>query len=501
MRHLEFPLFIVLGTALAAVPACSHLAGARHWGKGAGQPTSSAALSATPLQTGVRALGGNGRPGAISDVVQRVLPSVVSVSPKRTVELSSSQGPFGNLPFRWFFKDQPEAPSTPRSEQGLGSGVVVGKDVILTNNHVVANATEIEITTSDDRVLKAKLVGADPATDLAVLRVDTEGHDLKPIQFGDSRRLRLGDTVLAIGNPFGVGQTVTMGIVSAEKRADLGITDYENFIQTDAAINPGNSGGALLDTSGRLVGINTAILSRSGGYQGIGFAIPTSLARPVMESLLKNGKVVRGWLGVSIQNLTPDLAEGLGIKRVEGVLIADVQPDTPAARAHLRRGDIVTKVNGNAVKTVGELRNAIATAGAGVKALLTLDRDGKEVAVTVTLDKLPDTVGSPTSGPNQPELNGESLEGLSLHALNPELKQRYNVSDDIAAGVVVMNVAPDSEAAEIGLRPGDVVLEVNRHKVTTVPEFKAAWSQRGDHTLLLVHRGGATLFLALNRSH
>ena len=262
--------------------------------------------------------------------------------------------PFGEPFFNHFFGQQDMA-SREFKEQGLGSGVVVQPDIILTNNHVIEGAEEIKVTTSNKQVLKAKVVGADPKSDLAILRLEGVSSKLQPISWGDSSQLRLADTVLAIGNPFGIGETVTTGIVSAMGRTNLGIIDYENFIQTDAAINPGNSGGALVNSRGELVGINTAILSKSGGNQGIGFAIPSNSARPTMESLLKTGKVVRGWLGVGIQDLSADLAQALKLPNASGVLVSSVQPNTPAAKVGLRRGDVILKVNNESVDSTGKL--------------------------------------------------------------------------------------------------------------------------------------------------
>src|SRR5690606_31146613 len=277
--------------------------------------------------------------GAIADVAERALPSVVNIS---LTKVGRAGAP---IPFPVFF-----GPPQERIEQGMGSGVIVSADgTILTNNHVVADAKEIKVTTYDRREFDAKVIGTDPKSDLAVIQIQGAPAGLTPIQFGDSSKLRLGEVVLAIGNPFGVGQTVTMGIVSATGRSRMGIVDYEDFIQTDAAINPGNSGGALVNMRGELVGINTAILSRSGGYQGIGFAIPADMARPIMKSLLDNGKVERGWLGVSIQDLTPELARGLGIGTSRGVLVSGVIDGSPADKAGLERGDVVISLDGKAI--------------------------------------------------------------------------------------------------------------------------------------------------------
>ena len=372
-------------------------------------------------------------------------------------------------------------------------------NVILTNNHVVEGAEQIKISTVDRQELDAKVIGADPKSDLAVLRLKDKDAKLKPIPFGDSARLRLGDVVIAIGNPFGVGQTVTMGIVSAKGRAHLGIVDYEDFIQTDAAINPGNSGGALVDTEGKLIGINTAILSRTGGSMGIGFAIPTNMAKPIMDSIIKNGKVVRGWLGVSIQDLNADLAKALGVSTTQGVLVAHVEKDTPAAKGGLERGDIILKVNGETVKTTSELRNLIAAAGAGVDVKLDLLRDDKPRAVTVKLGEMPNDVASavPSGGaaPGKPA----TIDGLTLQPLDDKLREKYEISSDVDAGLVVTEVKEGSVSAFAGLQPGDVVLEVNRKRVKTPEDFKRAWKEGSDKVLFLVYRKGMTIFMAVTK--
>jgi serine protease Do len=274
--------------------------------------------------------------------------------------------------------------------RGGGSGVIVSSDgVVLTNNHVVEQADEIRVLLHDGREVEAKVIGTDPGTDLAVLRLEGKPGGLKPLAIGDSTKMRLGDAVLAIGNPFGVGQTVTMGIVSAMGRSRLGIVDYEDFIQTDAAINPGNSGGALVNLQGELIGINTAILSRTGGYQGVGLAIPTRLVRPVMASLLKNGKFVRGWMGVGIQQVDDSLAAGLKLPVTRGVLVSEVEPGSPAARAGVRRGDVIVTLGGKPMESSPEFRNTIATLGPGAAAELELYRDGKKMPLRVPLGKQP----------------------------------------------------------------------------------------------------------------
>ena len=439
-------------------------------------------------------LSGKGAP-TIADIAEKALPSVVNVSSTKVVNLNRFRGdPF----FRHFFGPGGEMPRE-RRERGLGSGVIISRDgVILTNNHVVEGATEIRVLTSDKRELEARVIGRDPKSDLAVLKIQGKAERLVPITIGNSSRLRLGDVVLAIGNPFGVGQTVTMGIVSAKGRANVGIVDYEDFIQTDAAINPGNSGGALVNMEGELVGINTAILSRSGGYQGIGFAIPSNMARPIMESLVKHGKVVRGWLGVFIQGMDPDLAKAMSLPaQTKGVLIADVGKGGPAAKAGLKRGDVVQKIDGKAVDSPGKLRNIIAAAGARRKVKLELLRNGKSKRVTVALGEMPsdaEKIGRASTGGTT-----GVFDGLTLESLDNQNRKKFRISPSIRDGVLVVGVTRGSPAARAGLRPGDVLLEVNRMKVDSVASLKRAYQRSKRKVLVLLHRRGSTMFLVLKR--
>jgi len=320
---------------------------------------------------------------SIADIAEKAAPSVVNVASSKTVKNAAEHNPFLDDPFfRRFFGPggggPGEQPEQKHMEHGLGSGVVVSRDgFVLTNNHVVDGADEIRVTAADKREYAAKVVGTDAKSDVAVLKLSGDLSGLKPIELGDSSRLRLGDVVLAIGNPFGVGQTITMGIVSAKGRANVGIAAYEDFIQTDAAINPGNSGGALVDMEGHLVGINTAILSRSGGNMGIGFAIPTNMAQPIMKSLIDHGKVVRGWLGVGIQDIDQDLATAMKLGQIRGILISEVSDAGPGMKAGLKSGDVVLSLDGAPMNSTGEFRNAIAAKGSGATVKLDLMRDGK----------------------------------------------------------------------------------------------------------------------------
>jgi serine protease Do len=426
---------------------------------------------------------------SIADVAERVLPSVVTVA--TTVVQRQPQGMFP------FF-----GPSE-RQGQGIGSGVIVSADgYVLTNNHVVAEAKEIKVTTSDKREFDATVVGTDPKSDLAVIKIKGSPAGLRPAEFGDSAKLRLGDVVLAIGNPLGVGQTVTMGIVSAKGRADLGITAYEDFIQTDAAINPGNSGGALIDTDGKLVGINTAILSRSGGYQGIGLAIPSSMAQPIMEALKQSGKVSRGFLGVGIQDIDRELAAVLKLPTPNGVLLTEVRGGGPAGKAGLNRGDVVTKVDGKPVTSTGQFRNLIASSGAKKRVTLEILRDGKAQTFAVDLGEVPDdataAAGPVGQGTPQPTAGG-ALDGVTLEELTPAHRRTLGLDPEVQRGVVITELEQKSAAAKAGLRPGDVVLELNRAPVDSLAKFKEQYAKASGDVLLLVHRRGATLFLVVRK--
>ncbi len=432
-----------------------------------------------------------GRAGSIADVAERVTASVVSVHTTKVLPAPEAFPGFG-IPFGL----PPGFGDGSRRAPGMGSGVVVAAGVVVTNHHVVADAAELRVTDRTGREYDVELAGSDEKSDLAVLRILGDQGSLVPLPMGSSSKLRLGDVVLAIGNPFGVGQTVTMGIVSAKGRADLGINAYEDFIQTDAAINPGNSGGALVDMAGELVGINSAILSRSGGNQGIGFAIPTDMARPIVESLLASGKVSRGRLGVGIQDLDAELAAALGLPAPRGVLVVDVEPGAPAAAAGLRRGDVILSVNGQEVDSTGRLRNLIASAGANGTARLALLRDGRRVESTVRLAELADETERTQSSQTRPTA-GKPLDGLTVEPLTDATRRRFSVPPGVKSGVVVTAIARGSAAAEAGLRPGDVILEIDRKPVPTVERFAAAWSAGKARRVVVVSRGGAVRFLVV----
>ena len=498
MRSSQMSLAVLCVALVTTLAGCRRITsmGQNHPGRGMDASAASGEAKILPLAPAGTPAEASAKISGVADVVERVVPSVVSISSTRIAR--TRQSPHDDPFFRFFFG--PGDGSREQREQGLGSGVIVGESVIVTNNHVVDQAENIKVTTWDNRQFDAKQVGADPKSDLAVLRLVGSTHGLKAISLGDSSHLRLGDVVLAIGNPFGVGQTVTMGIVSAKNRSDLGIEDYEDFIQTDAAINPGNSGGPLVDMGGNLVGINTAILSRSGGNVGIGFAIPSDMARPIVESLIAHGKVNRGWLGVAIQRLDYDMAKALNLPENSGVLVSDVTSGTPAAKAGLRRGDVITAVDDHKVKTTGELRNAIANAGANHTVRLMLLRDRKELTLRVPLAELPGKAEEQGAEGVNPEETGPHDLGMQLQELTPELRRQLEVPSDTLSGVVVTDVDPSSDAAQSGLRSGDVILEVDRKRVSTSAELTRVWRASHGNILVLVLRKGSTAYVVVKRS-
>lgn len=421
--------------------------------------------------------------GSIADIVEGVLPSVVSVTTTRKARPQS--------PMELFFG----GPGAGRPQQGLGSGVVLSEDgLVITNNHVIDGADEVRVQTHDEREFTAKVVGADKKSDVAVLQLQ-DATGLVPIRIGDSGGLRLGDVVLAVGYPFGVGQTVTMGIVSATGRSDMGIVDYENFIQTDAAINPGNSGGALVNMAGELVGINTAILSRTGGSMGIGFAIPTSMAGPIVDQLKKTGKVSRGWLGVQIQDLDGDLKAALEMGTTDGVLIADVEENSPAEKGGVRSGDVITHINDERVGSTGQLRNLIAAAGAEAKVVLTVRREKKTLKLKVDLGALSDDSDELSAGTENTQ-KGSDVEGLTLKTLDDDLRGQLKVPSSVE-GVVITRVAPNSKAARAKLRPGDIILQINRQPVADTQTAKKLYAAGKSPQLLQILRQGSRLWVVV----
>lgn len=431
-----------------------------------------------------------------ADVVSRVAPAVVTVhSTERRRQ--AQQFPFSNDPFfREFFGDRlPQ--QTPRRVEGVASGVIVSSDgYILTNHHVVDGAVEIRIETTDNRSYVAKLVGSDQPSDLAVLKIEARG--LSALSLGDSDKVRVGDVVLALGNPLGIGQTVTSGIISAKGRA-TGISDgsFEDFLQTDASINRGNSGGALVNTSGELIGINSQILSPSGGSIGIGFAIPSNMARLVMDQLVKTGKVRRGMMGVNIQQISADLAASLNLPAVRGALVSNVAPGSPAERAGIKTGDVVIAINNQTVADSNSLRNIVASTPPGTTVTITLLRDGREMKVDVTLTELPASNSNRTTDGEEDQTAPSGKYGLTLEPLTPELAGRLGLPTS-ETGLVITRVDPAGSGAEAGLRQGDVIREVNRQPVRTAAEFNAALQRSGARpALILLRRGQANIFLTL----
>jgi serine protease Do len=430
-----------------------------------------------------------------ASVLKPALPAVVNITSSKVVKPRGQDNPFFNDPFfRQFFGNQfGQGSPRPQREQSLGSGVIVTPDgTILTNNHVVEGASDIKVVLSDNREFQAKLVGTDPKTDIAVIKIDATG--LPTLPFGDSGKLQVGDIVMAIGEPFGLHGTATMGIVSATGRGSLGIESYEDFIQTDASINPGNSGGALIDLHGSLIGINTAILSGDGGgNEGIGFAIPINMARNVMNQIVEHGKVIRGYLGVYIQDVTPELAKQFGLKQGGGVLIGDVSPDTPASRAGLKKGDVVTALNGQTVNAANQLQVQISQMAPGTTVKLTIWRDGMSRDVNVTLGELPEKAETATTGQN----SGGAVEGVEVQDLTPDIAQQLNLPAG-THGVVVTSVDPSSAAAQAGLDRGMVIEEVNHKPVNNVAEYKQAMAgSSGQSVLLLVNQGGVTRYMVI----
>jgi len=439
----------------------------------------------------------------IADIAERATPSVVNIASKRVIhERGGQQDPF----FRYFFGPMgPQGGDAPEQlQRGLGSGVIYSADgLVLTNNHVIEGADEITVTTSDGTDYGAKVVGTDAKSDVAVLRLEGKPTNLVPLPLGDSQGLRVGDVVLAIGDPFGFSQTVTMGIVSAKGRSETGIVDYADFIQTDAAINPGNSGGALVNMQGQLVGINTAIISRTGGYQGIGFAIPSNMAKTIAQSLIEHGKVVRGWLGIGIQDVSRELAAAMNLPNADGVVVSDVEPGSPAEKGGLLRGDVVLSVDGKKTNTSTRLRNIIAEAGSNKKVELALIRAGKPLTLSVTLGELKgeasETDKNAQAAPAQQQI--EATDGLQLEPLDAKLRQRVGLPDNVKQGVVVTGIQPGSRAQQSGLAPGDVIIEVNKQPVASVQDYRNAYKKAGGKdakgVLLLVYREGRTHYVVL----
>jgi serine protease Do len=495
--YLHVPRWIATAVVLVALIGGGVLAlGFRNWSGhevfGASNLALTMARSSTPVSLGSFSNG-------FASVLKPALPAVVNIHTSKVVKSRASQMmPFFNDPaFRQFFGDQfgqgqgqgqQQQPQTER-EQSLGSGVIITSDgMIVTNNHVIEGATDIKVDLSDKREFQAKLIGTDAKTDIAVLKIEASG--LPTLAIGDSSKLQVGDMIFAIGEPFGLEGTATMGIVSATGRGNLGIENYEDFIQTDAPINPGNSGGAMIDLHGDLIGINTAILSGGGGgNQGVGFAIPINMARSVMDQIVGHGKVVRGYLGLFPQDVTPALAKEFGLSKPGGALVSGLKPDAPAAHAGLKNGDVILELNGQPVESANDLRLRISQAAPGSSVKLQVSREGKTQEMNVTLGELPpDKSAEEAPG----ESTGGGLDGVNVQELTPDAMQELQLAPG-TRGVVVESVDPASGAAAVGLQRGDVIQEVNHQPVHNITEYKQALTAAGKQpVLLLVNTGGQT---------
>lgn len=456
------------------------------------------ALPGQARDGGVESLRQTGK--AFAEVARQVAPSVVFIQAESTrgggapSPFSSpfgEEGPFGDEFFRRFFGEpfspRREPPRRQRRSVSQGSGFVFlskkgDKSYILTNNHVVEGAEKIRVQFQDGRELDAEIVGTDPKSDIAV--IELKSGKLAALKWGDSTKLEVGEWVVAMGNPFGLSHTLTVGVVSAKGRTSLGISDYEDFIQTDAAINPGNSGGPLVNLDGEVVGVNTAIFSRSGGYMGVGFAIPSKLARTIADQLIETGEVTRGYLGIVIQPLTSELAESFGLEQSQGILVAQVSEDSPAKKAGLKQGDVIVSYQDKPVTDIGDFRNRVSLTAPGSSETLTIIRGGKQRKIKVTIGEL-SADERVAQGPAQ---STEEL-GLAVQTLTPELARQFDAKP--GEGVVVTGVQSGSIAATAGLRTGDVILQVNRKPVSSAGEFnRAVKESRGDKRVLLLVRTG-----------
>jgi serine protease Do len=430
---------------------------------------------------------------AFSDIVKAVSPAVVNISSTKIVRKQQAYGDFFDQ-----LNTFPNGRTQKFREQSLGSGVIVSPDgYIVTNSHVIEQSSEIKVALYDKRIFKARIVGIDTKTDIAIIKIDAT--DLPVIPWGDAEKLQVGEFVLAIGNPFLLSHTVTMGIVSAVGRADVGISAYEDFIQTDAAINPGNSGGPLVNTRGELVGINTAIFSKTGGYQGIGFATPSNMVKTVMEQLIKTGKVTRGWIGISIQELTPELSQQFGFGYSYGVLVSDITRGSPAQQAGIMSGDIILEYDGKKTVDVGVMRNLVAQSKIGSQAHVKLLRRDKEVTLAVTVAELPVEGSDQRAGGQQKSDTPENvLTGVRVTDLSPAIAKQLGVEAD-ERGVAIMNIDSGAPADDAGLRRGDVISEINRQRIANVNDFNRiiARIRPGDSALLFVNRSGRKFYTTL----
>jgi serine protease Do len=494
-------LFLVaIGLGFAAGSAEAFPNPLKFFGWSAAEPTPAPAAPApasAPMRPAV------GVPDSFAPIAHAARPAVVNVATTQTVRTQgfpgfgpgqqqpfSQQDPFFQF-FRHFFGPMPRS----FTQRALGSGVIIDKDgYIVTNAHVVKGADKIVVTLHDGhehgRAVDAKVVGVDEKTDVALLKIPSSG-DLPVATLGDSDAIHVGDWVVAIGNPFGLSETVTAGIVSAKGRV-IGQGPYDDFIQTDASINPGNSGGPLLNLQDQVIGINSAIYSQSGGNIGIGFAIPINLVKSVVAQLKAHGKVIRGWLGVAIQDITPDLAKSFGLKQAEGALVADVTPDSPAARAGVERGDIIVKYNGTHIAAAHQLPELVAGTEIGKAVPIEVLRNGEPKTLSVTIAEMPAHMAAAGSAPAAGDW------GLTVSDITPNLAHRFGLKE--GAGVVVTEVDPNSPAGAAGLQPGDVIVEADRKPVHNVTEYDQALAHATNQVLFLVDRQGQRFFVALSRS-
>ncbi len=436
---------------------------------------------------------------AFASVVKDVKPAVVHISVESTVSANPEMEQFFNHPFfeRFFGPEFQNPDSQPRKRQqyGAGSGFIISKDGhILTNNHVVEKAEKITVTLSDNQKVDAELIGTDPQSDVALIKINVS-DPLPTIPLGDSEALEVGEWVIAIGNPFGLSQTVTVGVVSAKGRSRVGINEYENFIQTDAAINPGNSGGPLLNIYGEVVGINSALYSRTGGYMGIGFAIPINMVKSIEDQLQKHGKVTRGWLGVAIQDVDENLAESFGLEKAEGILVSETQPDSPADKAGIKQGDVLLSLNDVELKDVADLRNRVALIIPGTEATLHLIRDSKPLDIEVKIGEQPADFGNLAQKKTTNDALGDF--GLAVQELTKELAEQFGYED--RKGVIVSEVLPGSPAEQSGLKTGQLIEEVNKASISSIADLQQVLNQSTDkkRVLLRVRSGNYSQYVVL----
>ena len=466
-------------------------------------------VAANDTETGPRAprMLENSAPFSFADLVERVSPAVVTITSETTTTDSDMDSDNIPAPFRDLF-NQFNNGQKPQPHRALsaGSGFIIDKaGYVVTNNHVVDESKKITVKLQDGRSFTAKLIGTDPATDIALLKINSD-KPLPTVEFGDDKKLRVGDWVVAVGNPFGLSNSVTAGIVSSLGRNIESSQQYTNFIQIDAPINRGNSGGPTFDLRGQVVGMNSMIFSPSGGSVGIGFAIPASLIHDVVAQLKAHGHVTRGYLGVNIQSVTPDIASSLGIKDSKGALVAEIVPDGPASKAGFEQGDIITSIDGQPVDDATDLTRKVANVPTGQSATFSVSRQGKPLQIKVTIGTRPDQVQLASNDVGKDGLlapSSANAAGLGLSSLTPEAKKNFNIADDVITGAVVTKVDPDSDAADKGMQPGDVVLRVGNRVVRTPSDFQAGVAEakkigRSSVLLLVAHNQGGTGFVAID---